>query len=171
MREVVIYSIILMFAEGLPVFFRQEPQRLLIAAANFLGSFARSGIFVIVGWIENRLVMLQRSQQEQLVEANQKLREYALASEKLAQTQERNRLARELHDTLAHTLSSLSVQLEAIKALFDRDPAEARKMLSRTLENTKSGLADTRRALVDLRVRTGILWSDPGAEERSNIRG
>ena len=151
MREVVIYSIILMLAEGLPVFFQQEPQGVFFAAANFLGSFARSGIFMIVGWIENRLVMLQRSQQEQLIEANQKLRDYALASEKLAQTQERNRLARELHDTLAHTLSSSSVQLEAIKALFDRDPAEAKKMLSRTLENTKNGLAETRRALIDLR--------------------
>ncbi|MCJ7518505.1 MAG: sensor histidine kinase, partial [Anaerolineaceae bacterium] len=127
------------------------PSGVFFAAANFLGSFARSGIFIIVGWIENRLVMLQRSQHEQLIEANQKLREYALASEKLAQTQERNRLARELHDTLAHTLSSSSVQLEAIKALFDRDPAEAKKMLSKTLENTKNGLAETRRALIDLR--------------------
>jgi signal transduction histidine kinase len=151
MREVVIYSIIIMIAEGLPIFMQQEPAGVFFAAANFLGSFARSGIFMIVGWIENRLVMLQRSQHEQLIEANQKLREYALASEKLAQTQERNRLARELHDTLAHTLSSSSVQLEAIKALFDRNPAEAKKMLSQTLENTKKGLAETRRALVDLR--------------------
>ena len=151
MREVVIYSIIIMIAEGFPIFLQQKPEGVFFAAANFLGSFARSGIFIIVGWIENRLVMLQRSQHEQLIEANQKLREYALASEKLAQTQERNRLARELHDTLAHTLSSSSVQLEAIKALFDRNPAEAKKMLSQTLENTKSGLAETRRALVDLR--------------------
>jgi signal transduction histidine kinase len=151
MREVVIYSIVIMMAEGLPIFLQQEPSGVFFAAANFLGSFARSGIFVIVGWIENRLVTLQRSQHEQLIEANQKLREYALASEKLAQTQERNRLARELHDTLAHTLSSSSVQLEAIKALFDRDPDEAKKMLSKTLENTKNGLAETRRALIDLR--------------------
>jgi signal transduction histidine kinase len=43
------------------------------------------------------------------------------------------------------------VQLEAIKALFDRDPAEAKKMLGRTLENTKNGLSETRRALIDLR--------------------
>jgi signal transduction histidine kinase len=151
MREVVIYSIVIMMAEGLPIFLQQRPEGVFFAAANFLGSFARSGIFIIVGWIENRLVMLQRSQQEQLIDANQKLREYALASEKLAQTQERNRLARELHDTLAHTLSSTSVQLEAIKALFDRNPAEAKKMLSKTLENTKNGLAETRRALIDLR--------------------
>lgn len=151
MREVVIYSIVITVAEGLPIIFQQEPRGLLFASANFLGSFALSAIFIIVGWIENRLVMLQRSQHEQLIEANQKLRDYALTSEKLAQTQERNRIARELHDTLAHTLSSSSVQLEAIKALFDRNPDEAKKMLSRTLENTKSGLTETRRALIDLR--------------------
>ena len=151
MREVVIYSLVIMIAEGFPVFLQQQPEGVFFAAANFLGSIARSGIFIIVGWIENRLVMLQRSQHEQLIEANQKLREYALASEKLAQTQERNRIARELHDTLAHTLSSSSVQLEAIKALFDRNPAEAKKMLSKTLEITKNGLSETRRALVDLR--------------------
>ncbi len=151
MREVVIYSLVIMVAEGFPVFLQQQPEGVFFAAANFLGSIARSGIFIIVGWIENRLVMLQRSQHEQLIEANQKLREYALASEKLAQTQERNRIARELHDTLAHTLSSSSVQLEAIKALFDRNPAEAKKMLSKTLEITKNGLSETRRALVDLR--------------------
>ena len=119
--------------------------------SDFMGSFARSVILAIVGWIENSLVTLQRNQHSQLAEANQKLQKYALTSEKLAQTQERNRLARELHDTLAHTLSSTSVQLEAVKALYDRDPNQAKILLSQTLENTKSGLAETRRALVDLR--------------------
>lgn len=124
---------------------------ILFVLSNFLGGIARSGIFIIVGWIENSLVNLQRSQHEELEKANEKLRKFATASEKLAQTQERNRLARELHDTLAHTLSSVSVQLEATKALFERNPIEARKMLEQTLENTKTGLAETRRALVDLR--------------------
>ena len=123
----------------------------IMILSDFMGSFARSVILAIVGWIENSLVTLQRNQHSQLAEANQKLQKYALTSEKLAQTQERNRLARELHDTLAHTLSSTSVQLEAIKALYDRDPDQAKILLGQTLENTKSGLAETRRALVDLR--------------------
>jgi signal transduction histidine kinase len=123
----------------------------IMILSDFIGSFARSVILGIVGWIENSLVTLQRSQHNQLAEANQKLQKYALTSAKLAQTQERNRLARELHDTLAHTLSSTSVQLEAIKALYDRDPDQAKILLGQTLENTKSGLAETRRALVDLR--------------------
>ena len=151
MQEVLVYSIFIMLAESFPIMLPLGRDNILFAAANALANFARSGIFIIIGWIENRLVTLQRQQHDQLKEANRKLRDYALTSEKLAQTQERNRIARELHDTLAHTLSSTSVQLEAIKALFDKDPSEATKMLDSTLENTKNGLHETRRALADLR--------------------
>ena len=151
MREVVIYSIFILVIEAIPILLNIPNTGFFFTAATLLASLARSGIFLIAGWIENRLVQVQRSQQEQLMEANRKLRKYAITSEKLAQTQERNRIARELHDTLAHTLSSISVQLEAAKALFDRNPDEAKEMLARTLENTKNGLAETRRTLVDLR--------------------
>ena len=116
-----------------------------------LGTIARGLILGIVGWIEYRLVELQRSQQLQLEESNKKLRKYAFTAERLAQSQERNRLARELHDTLAHTLSSVAVQLEATKALFDIKPKESKDLLEKTLENTRSGLKETRRALKDLR--------------------
>jgi signal transduction histidine kinase len=151
MREVIFYCILIVLAEAVPLFFPNSDRDLFFAIANILGDIARSVIMAIVGWIENRLVTLQRGQHAQLVEANKQLRKYALTNEKLAQTQERNRLARELHDTLAHTLSSVSVQLEAIKALFNRDPDEAKKMLKQTIENTKNGLTETRRTLVDLR--------------------
>ena len=167
LKNVFTYCLVVLLVDAIPLFF--EPNRFLITndtsvltdvnqkkdlffmIADFMGIFARSIILGIVGWIENSLVTLQRSQHNQLVEANRKLQKYALTTEKLAQTQERNRLARELHDTLAHTLSSTSVQLEAIKALFDRNPEQAKAMLDQTLTNTKSGLAETRRALVDLR--------------------
>lgn len=169
MKDVLIYCLITLMADSILMIFDQNKNIGMInnlnlaiqplpaepdffsLIADFMGSFARSIILGIVGWIENSLVTVQRSQHNQLVEANQKLQKYALTSEKLAQTQERNRLARELHDTLAHTLSSTSVQLEAIKALFDRDPDQAKVLLAQTLDNTKSGLAETRRALVDLR--------------------
>jgi len=151
MREVFFYCIVIVLAEAVPLFFQNDNVDLFFAIANIFGYITRSVILAIVGWIENQLVTLQRGQHAQLVEANKRLRKFALANEKLAQTQERNRLARELHDTLAHTLSSVSVQLEAIKALFDRDPAEAKNMLGQTIKNTKNGLTETRRTLVDLR--------------------
>ncbi|MCD6576653.1 MAG: sensor histidine kinase [Anaerolineaceae bacterium] len=151
MREVIFYCIMIVLVEAVPLFFPNESRGLIFVIANVFGDIARSVILAIVGWIENQLVTLQRAQHAQLIEANKQLRKYALTNEKLAQTQERNRLARELHDTLAHTLSSVSVQLEATKALFDRDPAQAKKMLGQTIKNTKNGLTETRRTLIDLR--------------------
>jgi signal transduction histidine kinase len=151
MREVFFYCLLIIVAEAFPLRRPNDNQELFFMVANTFGDIARSVILAIVGWIENRLVALQRDQHVELIDANKKLRKYALTNEKLAQTQERNRLARELHDTLAHTLSSVSVQLEATKALFDRNPIEAKKMLDQTIDNTKNGLTETRRTLVDLR--------------------
>ena len=151
MREVIVFCFAIIFIEGIPLAFPAQGRDPLFSALNVMGDIARSLIMLIVGWIMHQLVKVQREQHLQLLEANKKLRKYALTNEKLAQTQERNRLARELHDTLAHTLSSVSVQLEATKALFDRDPDSAKKMLDDTLINTKNGLKETRRTLVDLR--------------------
>jgi signal transduction histidine kinase len=60
-------------------------------------------------------------------------------------------VARELHDTLAHTLSGLSVQLEAVKAYWNVDPQKARSTLEGSLQAAHSGLGETRRALEALR--------------------
>lgn len=120
-------------------------------AINISSIIGRGLILILIGWIESRLVELQRNQQRQLEITNRKLRKYALTAERLAQSHERNRIARELHDTLAHTLSSVSVQLEAVKALFDVNPGESQKLLFKSIENTRNGLKETRRTLKDLR--------------------
>jgi two-component system sensor histidine kinase UhpB len=60
-------------------------------------------------------------------------------------------MARELHDTLAHTLSGLSVQLETVKAYWDVDPTTAQRLLDKSLAATRDGLQETRRALKSLR--------------------
>ena len=152
MREVVLYSFVTILFETIPsLIFPPAEGYSIFFFLNLFSDIMRSFIMLIVGWIQNQLVKVQREQHEQLIDANIKLRNFALTSEKLAQTQERNRLARELHDTLAHTLSSISVQLEATKALFDKNPDRAKKMLDDTLSNTKNGLKETRRTLVDLR--------------------
>jgi len=107
--------------------------------------------FGVVGHIVNHLVRIQREQRQQLMQANLRLAQHANTLEQLAVSRERNRLARELHDTLAHTLSGLSVNLEAIKITLDDDPLEARRLLDHALESTRTGLTETRRALKALR--------------------
>ena len=60
-------------------------------------------------------------------------------------------MARELHDTLAHTLSGLAVQLETTKAYWDVDRVLARSSLESSIATAHSGLEETRRALRALR--------------------
>ncbi len=111
----------------------------------------RMAIFIAVGFMVTRLMRTQREQRAALLQANVKLTNYATALEQLTTSRERNRLARELHDTLAHTLSALAVQLGAVDALWDTDEAEARHLLGQSLGVTRTGLTETRRALHDLR--------------------
>jgi len=109
--------------------------------------FAVTGAGLGFAW----LIQRQREHRAALADANRKLAQYAAATEQLAVSQERNRLARELHDTLAHSLSGATVQLEAVQALWDIKPGEARQMLDHALEVTQSGLTEARRALQSLR--------------------
>jgi len=108
-------------------------------------------IFLAVGFSISYLMNRLNKQQESLAEANARLTHHASTLEHLATSRERNRVARELHDTLAHTLSGLSVQLEAVKAYWDIDPQKARSTLEGSLQAAHSGLGETRRALEALR--------------------
>ena len=108
-------------------------------------------LFLAVGFSISFLITRLKRQQQSLEEANLRLTHFASTLDQLATTRERSRLARELHDTLAHTLSGLSVQLEAIKAYWDVDPKLARSSLETSLVTAHSGLEETRRALKALR--------------------
>jgi signal transduction histidine kinase len=108
-------------------------------------------IFLAVGFSVSYLMSRLKEQQQSLTEANTRLAHHASTLDHLATSRERNRVARELHDTLAHTLSGLSVQLEAVKAYWDVDPQKARSTLEGSLEAAHSGLGETRRALQALR--------------------
>jgi signal transduction histidine kinase len=66
---------------------------------------------------------------------------------------ERTRIAREIHDVLAHSLAALSVQLEAADALLedDQNPAKARDYVLKAQRIAREGLTETRRAITALR--------------------
>jgi signal transduction histidine kinase len=111
----------------------------------------RTTIFLAAGYVIARAMTQQRQQRQALAEANTRLTRYAVALEQLTISRERNRLARDLHDTLTHTLSALAVQLEAVNSLWDGDPAHAREMLGQSLSMTRTGLVEARRAIGSLR--------------------
>jgi len=107
--------------------------------------------FIALGIFINLLVKRLREQSQSLREANANLTHYASTLEQLTVSRERNRLARELHDTLAHSLTAISVSLETAKAYFDIDVDKSREFIDKSLESTRKGADETRRALKALR--------------------
>lgn len=64
---------------------------------------------------------------------------------------ERNRIAREIHDTLAQEVAGLLAQLHVIKTLLPISVVNAEKHLDRAVELARTGMADARRLVLDLR--------------------
>ncbi|MEG0736649.1 MAG: sensor histidine kinase [Longicatena sp.] len=87
----------------------------------------------------------------ELKELNEQLKDYAADREKMGETKERNRLAREIHDTLGHTLTGLSTGLEACKELLEVDQELAKNQLSMLSSVARDGLKDVRRSVNKLR--------------------
>jgi signal transduction histidine kinase len=108
-------------------------------------------VFLLIGYAQTRLVQAQREQRESLKKANLELARFAETNQQLAVSRERNRLARELHDTLAHSLSAIAVQLQAAGTVMDNEPEKAKGLLEDMLFATRKGLSDTRRAIQALR--------------------
>jgi two-component system, NarL family, sensor kinase len=74
-------------------------------------------------------------------------------SAQISIVEERNRLAREIHDTLAQGLTAVSLQLESADALLDAgaDPERVRKAVRQALSLTRANLEEARRSVLDLR--------------------
>jgi signal transduction histidine kinase len=108
-------------------------------------------LLYLVPLLVSILAERQRHQHTRLEAAHQRLRRHAATVEQLAVSRERNRMARDLHDTLAHSLSALTVQLEALRALIMHDPAAATEAVDEIAEVARHGLEDSRRAIQALR--------------------
>ena len=87
-----------------------------------------------------------------LESANQQLSAYAARVEELTLAAERQRLARELHDTLSQGLTGLVLQLEAVKAHLEAGrKGRAQAIIDQSLARARATLADSRSAIDDLR--------------------
>jgi signal transduction histidine kinase len=88
---------------------------------------------------------------EELSEANLQLRLAATRDVEMATLRERNRLAREMHDSLGHALVSIAIKLEAARLLSDVDTPRAVAELEDTTALVRSTMTDLRQSLAGLR--------------------
>jgi signal transduction histidine kinase len=117
----------------------------------FSSALVRIALLYLVPLLVSFLADRQRRQHTRLVAAHQRLRRHTATVEQLAVSRERNRLARNLHDTLAHSLSALTVQLEALRTLLANDPEAAQVVVDEISDLARSGLEESRRAIQALR--------------------
>ena len=101
---------------------------------------------------DQELLHALASTHAQLEAAHIQLEDYAARVEALTLVTERQRLARELHDTLAQGLVGLGMQLETINGLLLRErPQQARDIVQQALSRVRTTLADARDVIDDLR--------------------
>jgi signal transduction histidine kinase/tRNA A-37 threonylcarbamoyl transferase component Bud32 len=87
---------------------------------------------------------------EELANLNRQLKEHAATIEELAIFKERNRVAREVHDTLGHTLTLLIMLIKVSRIKFEEDPNESKDKLSQAVEIAQEGLEELRRSIMGL---------------------
>jgi signal transduction histidine kinase len=116
-------------SESLPYLFvvKSEAEIFMIVALVLVAIMARTLI----------------SEQESRLQVEQLAKEV----ETLAVYQERTRIAREIHDALGHTLTSLNIQLEVARKLANRDAAKSNEALDSAKQLASQSLNDVRRAL------------------------
>ncbi|GHJ24829.1 sensor histidine kinase [Streptomyces albus] len=98
----------------------------------------------------------------ELADLTRQLRRERAGAERRAVAEERVRIARELHDVVAHHMSVISVQAGLAGYVFDSDPQTARGALGTISDTSTEALAELRRLLAVLRVEGG---DRPGDEE------
>nr|MBI2903848.1 sensor histidine kinase [Chloroflexota bacterium] len=123
----------------------------LIAALPYASGYFFFGVFSNALYHAESARRESQSLLEQLQVAHRRLQDYAAQAQTLAVAEERNRLAREVHDSLGHRLTVSAVQLEGAQRLITADPDRAAKMIGNVREEVRQALADLRRTVAALR--------------------
>jgi signal transduction histidine kinase len=171
------FRILYFVVVGEAFFFATAPRAVAVAlaayvtmGANFalstppvsVSEFAEDMLFMLTGFVffgaASRLAVEQmkaRTRTDHLLkeveDAHTRLQAYALEVETLSVARERQRLAQEVHDAVAHVLTGLLVQLQAVRRLLKTDPGSASARLSAMEEAARRGLDEVRRAVRAMR--------------------
>lgn len=126
-----------------------------------------AGGYLFFGFVTNALKVARQAQAQnerllsELQAKNRQLEEYSHQVETLAAVEERNRLAREVHDTLGHYLTTSAVQLEAAQRLVLSNPEKAAALIGNARGQVREALLELRQTVGRLREPLEIELSLP----------
>jgi signal transduction histidine kinase len=121
---------------------------ILTLKLNTAVTFGLTLLFILL--LVNAL-LAERQSREKLLLANNQLREYALRIEDQAMLQERNRIAREIHDSLGHALTAQSIQLENALLFLPSEADKTKSFLQEAKQLGSQALQEVRRSISTLR--------------------
>ncbi|MBD2451908.1 sensor histidine kinase [Nostoc sp. FACHB-152] len=107
------------------------------------------GLFFILQLVN--ILLVEQKTRQQLSIAHEQLQRYALQIEDLAAMQERNRIAREIHDSLGHALTALNVQIQTTARLWSVDPEAAASFLAQAQRLGEMAMQEVRQSVRALR--------------------
>ncbi|WP_346929070.1 sensor histidine kinase [Clostridium sp.] len=92
-----------------------------------------------------------RVSDEKLIEANKELEVYLQSIEELTLLKERNRISREIHDSVGHTLSTAMIQLSAMEAIAEKEDSSMKDMVGNLRAFISESFQDVKRAVRELK--------------------
>lgn len=123
-------------------------------------------LLMVVAVMLARIVQLGRDRVDELTLRNRQLELEREQSEQIAVADERARIAREMHDIVAHSLTVLIAMSDGATATIDKNPELAKAALRNMSETGRAALADTRRLVGVLRQPTEVPQNlDPNAPQ------
>lgn len=108
-------------------------------------------VAVLFGAVVVEVLRRERAARAELAAAHERLRDHAAQAERLATAQERNRVARDIHDGLGHSLTVVQMQVKAARAVLPVDAAKADAVLVKAQAQAEEALAEVRRSVSALR--------------------
>jgi signal transduction histidine kinase len=127
---------------------------MLEGTAFILLGVAVSSFFISYDFLYSRTQADQAESRRLLADlqsAHVKLQENAAQAEELAAIRERNRLARELHDSVSQAIFSITLTSQSVQLLLEREPGRVPEVLDRLQEMTSSALGQLRSIIAELR--------------------
>ncbi|MEM7727081.1 MAG: sensor histidine kinase [Cyanobacteria bacterium P01_A01_bin.45] len=122
----------------------------VVANLQMTAGFFFSFILIFVFLLVNSLIS-ERESRQKLVLAHEQLRQYALRIEDQATLQERNRIAREIHDSIGHSLTAQSIQISNALLFIDSNINKAKSFLVQAKELGSDALKEVRFSVTALR--------------------